>query len=477
MLEPLTILFNKSLSEGVFPEVMKKADVIPLYKAKDNEETNNYRPISLLLTISKLLEKIMYKRTYRFLEDSKQIYKSQYGFRTAHSCENAISERVSEIIKGKQDRMYTLAVFLDLSKAFDSLEHDVLLSKLYKYGIRGVAYEWYKSYLTNRQMRVKCNISSSGKTEYSNYMKVTYGTPQGSCLGPLIFLIFTNDLYRHLVYSSAILIADDTTLHKTHRNLTYLQWCIEDDLNTLSDWFAANKLTLNLEKTVCMLFQKDNQKKEIMLKVKNMTIPSKPETRFLGMWLDQALTWHYHVQKLILKIKRNTYLLNNGKHLMDLETKKLVYHAHIASHIQYGLLLWGNNAKREHLNKINKLQSKCLQLIHPKVSPKSLNILSLDEMIKLENMKFGYKLVHHRLPPRIIEICNKDSRSQSLTKTHNYSTRNKSVPNLPVRMNKQYRESFLCKGPQSWLTLSVETREKHSLKSFVRKCKYNLLNN
>ena len=477
MLEPLAILFNKSLSEGVFPEVMKKADVIPLYKAKDNQETNNYRPISLLLTISKLLEKIMYKRTYRFLENSKQIYKSQYGFRTAHSCENAISELVSEIIKGKQDGMYTLAVFLDLSKAFYSLEHDVLLKKLYKYGIRGVAYEWYKNYLTNRQMRVKCNISSSGKTEYSSYMDVPYGTPQGSCLGPLIFLIFTNDLYRHLVYSSAILFADDTTLHKTHRNLTYLQWCMEDDLNTLSDWFAANKLTLNLEKTVCMLFQKDNQKKEIKLKVKNMTIPSKPETRFLGMWLDEALTWQYHVQKLILKIKRNTYLLNNGKHLMDLETKKLVYHAHVASHIQYGLLLWGNSAKKEHLNKINKLQSKCLQLIHPKASSKSLNILSLDEMIKLENMKFGYKLVHHILPPRIIEICHKDSRAQSLTKTHNYSTRNKSVPNLPVRMNKQYRESFLCKGPQSWLTLSVETRNKHSLKSFVRKCKYNLLTN
>ena len=477
MLEPLTILFNKSLTEGIFPEIMKKADVIPLYKAKDNQETNNYRPISLLLTISKLLEKIMYKRTYCFLEDSNQIYKSQYGFRTAHSCENAISELVSEIIKGKQDGMYTLAVFLDLSKAFDSLEHEVLLSKLYKYGIRGVAYEWYKSYLTNRQMRVKCNVASSGKTEYSDYMKVSYGTPQGSCLGPLIFLIFTNDLYRHLVYTSAILFADDTTVHKTHRNLTYLQWCMEDDLSTLSDWFAANKLTLNLEKTVCMLFQKENQKKEITLKVNNMTIPCKPEIRFLGMWLDQSLTWHHHVQKLILKIKRNTYLLNNGKHLMDLETKKLVYHAHIASHIQYGLLLWGNNAKREHLNKITKLQAKCLQLIHPKATPKSLSLLGLDDMIKLENMKFGYKLIHHKLPIRITEICNKDSRSHSLIKTHNYSTRNKKVPNLPVQMNKQYRESFLCKGPQSWLTLSVETREKHNLKSFIRKCKDTLLNN
>ena len=121
-----------------------------------------------------------------------------------------------------------------------------------------MTYKWFESYLNGRQMRVKCNVASSGKTEYSDYMKVSYGTPQGSCLGPLIFLIFTNDLHRHLVYSSSILFADDTTLYKTHRNLVYLKWCLEDDLCTLNDWFAANKLTLNLDKTVCMLFHKNN---------------------------------------------------------------------------------------------------------------------------------------------------------------------------------------------------------------------------
>ena len=120
LLQPLEIIFNKSLAEGVFPEEMKRADVGPLYKSKGYQETNNFRPISLLLTLSKLLEKIMYKRTYRFLESTDQIYKSQYGFRTAHSCKNAVSELVSEVIKGKQDGMYTLAVFLDLSKAFDT---------------------------------------------------------------------------------------------------------------------------------------------------------------------------------------------------------------------------------------------------------------------------------------------------------------------------------------------------------------------
>ena len=478
---PLTIIFNRSLIEGVFPEAMKKADVVPLFKSKDHQESNNYRPISLLLTLSKLLEKIMYKRTYSFLESTGQIYKSQYGFRTAHSCENAICELVSEIIKGKQDGMHTLAVFLDLSKAFDSLEHDVLLKKLYKCGIRGVAYNWFESYLNGRQMRVKCNVASSGKTEYSNYMKVSYGTPQGSCLGPLIFLIFTNDLHRHLVYSSSILFADDTTLYKTHRNLVYLKWSLEDDLCTLSDWFAANKLTLNLDKTVCMLFQKNNKNSEIELKVKDMIIANQKETKFLGMWLDQSLSWHSHIQKLILKIKRNKYLLNNGKHLMDQSTKRLVYYSHIVSHIRYGMLLWGNNAGKEQLNKLQKLQTKCLELVQGNKINTNLNrtlgILSIEDMIKLENMKFGYKLVHWMLLQKIVEICYKDSKQESLTKSHHYSTRNKSVPKLPRNMNKTYRESFLCKGTQSWLTLSVETRNKYNLKTFTNKCKETLLSN
>ena len=173
-------------------------------------------------------------------------------------------------------------------------------------------------------------------------------------------------------------------------------------LNTLSDWFAANKLTLNLDKTVCILFQKNNQNKEMELKIKDLTIPNQKETKFLGMWLDQSLNWQCHIQKLTLKIKRNTYLLSNGKQLMDQETKKLVYYAHIASHIQYGLLLWGNSASGDQLDKIQKLQNKCIRQIHLKQTAdntaQSLGILSIDKMIMLENMKFGYKLVHQMLP-------------------------------------------------------------------------------
>ena len=164
---------------------------------------------------------------------------------------------------------------------------------------------------------------------------------------------------------------------------------------------------------------------------------------------------------------------------MDQGTKKLVCHSHIASHIQYGLLLWGNNASKEQIIKLQKLQTKCLQLVQSKQTKSNLNknlgILTIDEMIRLENMKFGYKLVHQMLPQKIVETCYVDIKHQPLTKSHQYSTRNKSVPNLPRNMNKLYRESFLCKGPQSWLTLSVETREKYNLKTFIKKCKENLL--
>ena len=165
-MEPLNIIFNKSLEEGVFPKEMKKADTVPLYKSKDKDDKNNYRPISLLLTVSKLLEKIMYNRKYNFKTKYNQIYNSQYGFRTGHSCQDAIAELIGEIARNLDEGLHTIRVFLDLPKAFDTLQHEVLFDKLAIYGIRGVALEWYKSYLKNRQLRVKCMVASSSLQEY-----------------------------------------------------------------------------------------------------------------------------------------------------------------------------------------------------------------------------------------------------------------------------------------------------------------------
>ena len=163
---------------------MKLADIVPIHKANEKYLTTNYRPISLLITVSKLLEKVMYKRTYNFFTQTDKLYQSQYGFRAQHSCENAIGELIGEIVKGHEHRKHTLAVFLDLSKAFDTLSHKILLTKLERYGIRGTSWKWYESYLDQRKLRVKCMTESSNAMEYSDYCNIDYGTPQGSCLGP-----------------------------------------------------------------------------------------------------------------------------------------------------------------------------------------------------------------------------------------------------------------------------------------------------
>ena len=240
----------------------------------------------------------------------------------------------------------------------------MMLNKLNSYGIRGNVLQWFRSYLDNRRIRTKCYVSSSGQLEYSEYKPIKYGTPQGSYLGPLLFLIFTNDLHKELHHCSSILFADDTTLYKTHRNLVYLQWCVQDDMNRLMEYFRINKLTLNLNKTVCVLFQKNKSStNKIQLQLGSHNISNSPETKFLGMTLDQNLNWSTHVSRLILKLNRNLNLLKLSRNMMTQDSKIMVYHSHLESHIQYGLLLWGNGTNTSQINRLQNIQNKALQYV------------------------------------------------------------------------------------------------------------------
>ena len=288
---------------------MKIADVFPLHKSKEKFLPTNYRPISLLLTISKLLEKLIYSRTYSFLNNSNQLYVSQYGFRNNHLCENAVSELVGHVLKKKEQNESMACVFLDLSKAFDTIKHDVLLKKLEIYGIRGLALNWFKSYLSNHKIRVKCTVGLSGKTDYSKEEPVNVGTPQGSCLGPLIFLIFNNDLHKVVENCSTTLFADDTTLYVSSKDTNCLKWCIEHDMAFLMDWFRANKLTLNLSKTQFLLFKSKAKLKSFNINIHNIVIQPNNTCKFLGITLDEKLEWKPHINEKILKIKRNRNML------------------------------------------------------------------------------------------------------------------------------------------------------------------------
>ena len=441
--KPMEIIFNKSISEGVFPDDMKLADVIPLYKSKEKFLVTNYRPISLLVTISKILEKIIYHRTYEFLCSTGQLYQSQYGFRTGHSCESAISELIGTIVKNKEQKKSTVGVFIDLSKAFDTLNHEMLLKKMERYGIRGCILEWFKSYLSNRKMRVKCTSPTTGQMEYSTYHDLDYGTPQGSCLGPLLFLIYINDLNHVVDYCSIILFADDTTMLQGHRNMKYLKWMIEEDLRHMADWFKANLLTINVSKTECILFPWSNQKAQTKFELdfNGTTIHTSDYVKFLGLWIDYLLNWKTHVSNLIMKIKQNTHLLKTGNKFLTKSSKKLVYYAHIYSHICYGLVIWGNMLDQTTMNKIQKCMDTCFNLvthmIPSKANYKKEQMLNLADLLHLENVKLGYKMEHNLLPQKLHQMMNLDSKLKSLTKTHHYDTRTKNLPYLPKCPNQE----------------------------------------
>ena len=289
IVSPLTKLINKSLELGVFPDSMKLAYITPLYKSGSECLNTNYRPISLLPVLSKVFEKVMYSRIYNFLQSTNQLFESQYGFRKHHSCENAVQELLSVITKGFDCKEYTAALFLDLSKAFDTLDHHILLCKLELYSIRGLCLDWLKHYLTNRRLSVKCIAGEPPELSLSDEYPLQFGVPKGSCLGPLLFLIYCNDLPLNLDFRNSILFVDDTTLYKSHRNLVYLKWCIQEEMNQLLDWFRANKLTLNLNKSVCMFFHERGKVVNFEIEVDNLHLNTVKCCKFLGIWINDRL--------------------------------------------------------------------------------------------------------------------------------------------------------------------------------------------
>ena len=232
----LLIIFNQSISECVFPDLMKIAEVIPLYKANDRDAIINYQPISLLICMSKVFEKIMYQRVYTFLDLHGVLYQSQYGFRNKHSCSQAISELTGKILQAKEAGIHSSSIVLHLSKVFDTLDHRVLLQKLDRYGIRGNANKWFSSYLSNRSLTARIQTKLDTIT-YLESFDTTYRTAQGSCLGLLLFIIFCNDIKLLPLFGSLILFADDTTQTNSHKSESFLQYSLIHDMGLLMDWF------------------------------------------------------------------------------------------------------------------------------------------------------------------------------------------------------------------------------------------------
>ena len=246
--KPLVYLYNLSFSEGIFPDSMKLAKVLPLYKTDDPTSFSNYRPVSLLSQFSKILEKLFNNRLMKFIDKNNVLFEGQYGFRQNHSTELAVIEMTEKITKSLDEKHYSVGIFVDLKKAFDTINHNILIEKLSYYGIRGLALNWISSYLNNRSQYVCYNNVNS------DLKNITCGIPQGSILGPSLFILYINDLCNVSDILKFILFADDTNIFCHGNDLKALENIINSELSHVNTWFSANQLSLNIKKTKYIIF-------------------------------------------------------------------------------------------------------------------------------------------------------------------------------------------------------------------------------
>jgi hypothetical protein len=406
---PITHIVNRSFHTGVVPTKLKIAKVIPIFKNSDNSLIKNYRPISLLSSFSKILEKIMYDKVTSFLDCNEILYKHQYGFRAKHSTIHPILHLINQCAEANNShpKEHTLSIFCDLSKAFDVINHNILLNKLNHYGLRGIVNCWFQDYLSNRMQYVEIEKSKS------KLCSIKCGVPQGSILGPLLYLIYVNDIPCS-THSNILSFADDTSLYLRNSNLTELFREANVSMNSLYEWFCANQLSLNATKTKYIIIRAQHSHCDftgLNIEINNTRLQrigsqlKEKSTKFLGILLDEHLTWKHHLRHINSKISRALFSIKQVKHVLPVESLRTLYFALIQPHLTYGIVAWGK-ASQSIVHKTEVLQKRAIRTInkakynsHTEPLFKQSHILKLKDLYEYQSSLFMYDFTTNRLPP------------------------------------------------------------------------------
>jgi len=457
-------IVNLSLDQGTFPSELKLANIIPIFKAGDTDMIGNYRPVSLLSTVSKIFERAFFSRLSSFINRFKILYTLQFGFREGHATDMAIIKLLENIINSLESGDYTATIFLDFSKAFDTVNHEILLQKLNHYGIRGTAHRWVTSYLSERKQY--CTFGN----ETSSTTNITCGVPQGSILGPLLFLLYINDLGTIFTHFGTILFADDSNLIVRGNSLKALEDKINQDIPLLTTWLETNRLSLNLKKTHIMVFGKKHRNIEntISTTIKGTTLEIVTHTKFLGVILDNSLSWKEHSLYLSKKISKSIGILTRARPFLNKTTLRQLYFSFLYPYLNYCSSIWGN-ASDNILWPLFKIQKRAIRILvnlrgrdSTRQSFYDLKLLRLPEIYKFSVLIFVYKF-KNRLLPTVFDNFYTENRQ-----VHRYQTRNADQFRTPLTKYRVAANFIKKTGVTIWQELNNEISHEKKIGLFKR---------
>ena len=469
--DSLCLIFNRSINTGTHE--LKCAKVLPLFKQGERINMNNYRPISIIPIVAKVFERIVYDQAYTFLASNNLLSHCQSGFRSLHS-----RSTVTALLEATNDWAFNIdrsnvnaIVFLDFKKAFDTVDHEILLSKLKLYGFGASANQWFKSYLSNR--RQKCLVNG----HLSNSRSLLCGIPQGTILGPLLFLIYINDLPNCLVHSKPRMYADDTHITFSSNNTNDINRCLNEDLENVSEWLIANKLTLNQSKTEFMVIgsrpKLSTLNSPISLEIDGISVEQVPHTKSLGVHIDQNLSWDEHINKLIKKIASGVGALKRIRTFVPATTLQYIFNSLIQPHFDYCCVVW-DKCSKTFADKLQKLQNRAARVLtyscydasaYPLIH--QLGWKKLETQRKIKKAIMVHKSLHDLTP----EYLQSMFVYRSSVKVNDYDIRNtegKLV--IPKPRTNYLKDSFSYDGAVLWNSLPVELRQAKSLNVFQTGC-------
>ena len=465
----LTTIFNQSLHTGIFVNEWKLACVKPIYKSEDRTKCENYRPISILPVVSKIFEKEIFQQLYSYLSANSLISKFQSGFRPKHSSLTLLLQMCDEWLKNMDEGKITGLVSLDIKKAFDSINHQILMSKMKdQFGIRENELNWFTSYLTDRQQ--VCCVND----HMSSWKSIESGVPQGSILGPLMFLLYINDLPQYLKFTTPGLYADDTQIFASSDNYNELVDLLNSDLKNISRWLSDNKLQHHTTKTKLMFIgSRYNIKNKIGDKL--VTFKNKPLKRYrsfkcLGVELDEHLSWEVHINAICKKVGAGIGVLKRTKPFVPEETLHIIYKALILPYFDYCSPLW-DNCGIVLKEKLQRFQNRAARVltgasydINSSELLERLNWKNLENRFKFNKVVLVYNILNNGTAPCLREFFPARSNNDNDYHLRNYDT----DLSLPKPKKEFLKRSFRYSGAVLWNSLSTEAKSAHSIYCFKR---------